>query len=158
LPNKVNRDDSLVAGSPSLLRGPTVYKHEERGDNENLFSDEPEREVDEVVKIPSIDSLMNRMGILTGSLENNGQVSVAQLSTTIVEWVKHSKVDPTFMDETLKPFLQDLIRSLHHSGAEEVFCEEQEDVEHFSIIKDLEIEVADLKGKLEDLQTQLSDT
>lgn len=95
---------------------------------------------------------MSRMGILTGSLENNGQYSVAQLSTTIVEWIKHSKVDPTFMDGTLKPFLQDLIRSLHHSGADEVFCEEQEDVEHFSIIKDLETEVADLKGRMEGLQ------
>ena len=154
----LGRDNSLVVGSPSLLRVPSVYKHEERGDDTNLFSDEPAREVDEVVKIPSIDSLMSRMGNLTGSLEKNGHVSVAQLSTTIVEWVKHSKVDPTFMDETLKPFLQDLIRSLHHSGAEEVFCEEQEDVEHFSIIKDLETEVADLKGKLEDLQTKLSDT
>jgi hypothetical protein len=149
----LGRDNSLVVGSPSLLRAPSVYKHEERGDDTNLFSDEPAREVDEVVKIPSIDSLMNRMGNLTGSLENNGHVSVAQLSTTIVEWVKHSKVDPNFMDGTLKPFLQDLIRSLHHSGAEEVFCEEQEDVEHFSIIKDLETEVADLKGKLKDLQT-----
>ena len=149
----LGRDNSLVVGSPSLLRSPSVYKHEERVDDTNPFSDEPAREVDEVVKIPSIDSLMNRMGNLTGSLENNGHVSVAQLSTTIVEWVKHSKVDPTFMDGTLKPFLQDLIRSLHHSGAEEVFCEEQEDVEHFSIIKDLETEVADLKGKLKDLQT-----
>ena len=62
------------------------------------------------------------------------------------------------MDLTLKPFLQDLIRSLHHSGAEEVFCEEQEDVEHFSIIKDLETEVADLNSKLVGIQTHLSDT
>ena len=33
----------MVAGSPSLLRGPTVYKHEERGDDEILFSDEHKR-------------------------------------------------------------------------------------------------------------------
>ena len=73
----LGRDNSLVVGSPSLLRGPSVYKHEERGDDTILFSDEPAREVDEVVKIPSIESLMNRMGNLTGSLENNGQVSVS---------------------------------------------------------------------------------